>query len=103
MYGKTVDSVLLKGVGYKLFLVYHVFCKGALHAQRVSSPFLLSLNVALCHALKFTVKAIDYDKAVACGYTLEKLQLALKNRYCRYLCVEENKASAFYVTVNHQA
>ena len=103
MYRKAVYAILLKSVGNKLLLVYHVFCKGALHAQRVSSPFLFSLYVALCHALKFTVKAIDYDKAVACGYALEKLQLALKNRYCRYLCVEENKASALYVTVNHQA
>ena len=65
MYGKTVDAVLLKSVGYKLLLVYHVFCKGTLHAQGVCSAFLFSFYITLCHAFKFTVKAVYYNKTVA--------------------------------------
>ena len=102
MYRKAVNAILLKSVGNKLLLIHHVFCKGALHAQGVSPAFLFSLYMALCHALKFAVKAVYYDKTVACGYTLEKLQLTLKNRYRRYLRIEENQTSALHVTVNHQ-
>ena len=39
MYGKTVDAVLLKGVGNKLFLVHHVFGEGALHTHGVCPTF----------------------------------------------------------------
>ena len=73
MDGKTVYTILLKCVGYKLFLVHHVFCEGAFYAQRMCSAFLLALNVAFCHVFKFTVKAVYYNKTVACGDTLEEL------------------------------
>lgn len=45
MYGKTVDAVLLKGVGYKLFLVHHVFGEGTLHAYGVCSAYILCSQV----------------------------------------------------------